>query len=589
LSFISMLQAKSHHIFFAAILACLVFSACTDDTSNSSSIDPLQSEIGKVVFKEVSDQAGISNFRHEIGAVGNKWYPEQMGSGSGFVDIDGDQWLDIILLGGGNWESDKPSRAISVYRNLADGTFEDVTEGSGLENLDAYTIGLAAGDPDNDGDQDLFISTLTRNYLFRNDEGLFTDISGASGLNGRSEWSSSAMFVDVNKDGLLDLYAGNYVDWTPETDKWCPEGSPVKYYCIPADYEGISSRFYLNKGNLVFEDVTEEAGFTPNLGKSLGVAELDYNQDGFSDLVVVNDGEGDLLYENKGDGTFEERGVVAGIAFSEHGEARAGMGVDVAVVDSSNAPTIFVGNFSEENVGVYAYRGRGLFRDRATTSKVGLPSYLTLTFGLFLADFDSDSDLDLFTANGHVYPGRLEGQDKITYRQAPQIYLNDGTGRFDELKDDQAIFQNKIVARGASYGDYDRDGDIDILMTENDGPAHLWRNDTVSANSLRLRLEGVDSNTDAIGTEVEVKTGELSQYRRVRSGSSYLSASEYTLTFGLGENEFADIVTIRWPSGKVDEFTHVISGQEIIVKEGSGVYQADLLPVGLKNKAERVD
>jgi len=563
--------------------------ACSDNAAKMDGNSSPTEDVGVVTFSEVSEKAGISSFQHDIGAVGNKWYPEQMGSGAGFLDIDGDQWLDIILLGGGNWDSDKSSKSISVYRNLQDGTFEDATEGSGLEDLEAYTIGLAAGDPDNDGDQDLFISTLTTNYFFRNDGGQFTDISAATGLNSRSEWSSSAMFVDVNNDGLLDLYAGNYVDWTPETDKWCPEGSPTKFYCIPADYEGIPSRFYLNKGNLVFEDVTDKAGFTPNLGKSLGVAELDYNQDGFSDMVVVNDGEGDLLYENQKDGTFKERGVVAGIAFSEHGEARAGMGVDVAVVDSSDAPTIFVGNFSEENVGVYAYRSNGLFRDRATTSKIGLPSYLTPTFGLFLADFDSDGDLDLFTANGHVYPGRLEGQDKITYRQAPQIYLNDGTGRFDELKDDQAFFQNKIVARGAAYGDYDRDGDIDILMTENDGPAHLWRNDTVSANSLRLRLEGVESNTNAIGTEVEVRTGELTQYRRVRSGSSYLSASEYTLTFGLGENEFADLVTIKWPSGKVDEFTHVISGQEIIVEEGSGVYQADLLPLELKNKADRVD
>ena len=584
-----MLQNKSQHIFLVLFSTLLLFSACSDGVDNSDArTDSIESN-GSVSFTEVSKQSGISSFKHQIGAVGNKWYPEQMGSGAGFVDIDGDQWLDIILLGGGNWEPNLASQAITVYQNQRDGTFKDVTQGSGLDELDAYTIGMAAGDPDNDGDQDLFISTLAKNFFFRNDEGRFTDISSSSGLNNRSEWSSSAMFVDVNNDGLLDLYAGNYVDWTPETDKWCPEGSPTKFYCIPADYEGIPSRFYLNKGNLVFEDVTDEAGFTPNLGKSLGVAELDYNQDGYSDMVVVNDGEGDLLYENQGDGTFEERGIVAGIAFSEHGEARAGMGVDVAVVDSSDAPTIFVGNFSEENVGVYTYRGNGLFRDRATTSKIGLPSYLTLTFGLFLADFDSDGDLDLFTANGHVYPGRLEGQDKITYRQAPQVYLNDGSGRFDELKDGQDLFQKKIVARGAAYGDYDRDGDVDILMTENDGPAHLWRNDTKLGNSLRVRLIGTETNLDAIGSEVHVQTGQLIQYRRVRSGSSYLSSSEFTLTFGLGQNEAADLVKIKWPSGKVDEFTQVTAGQEIIVREGSGVYEAELLPVELNNKADRVN
>ncbi len=540
---------------------------------------------GSIQFKEVTSEAGLSDFIHENGAAGNLWYPEQMGSGGGFFDYNGDDWLDVVLLGGGNWDAAKPSRSVRLFENLHDGTFKEVSDQSGLSNVETYTIGVVSGDADNDGDQDLFISTITNNVFLRNDQGVFTDISQSSGLGERSEWSSSAMFVDVNEDGLLDLYAANYVDWTPETDKWCPEGSLRKLYCIPADYEGIPSRFYINKGNLIFEDVTEESGFIPNLGKSLGVSELDYNSDGLSDMIVVNDGEGDLLYENKGNGVFEERGMVAGVAYSEHGEARAGMGVDVGVVDSTGRPTIFIGNFSEENVGIYKYQGNGTFRDRASISKVGLPSYLTLTFGLLLFDVDADSDLDLFTANGHVYPGRLEGQDKITYKQAPQLYLNDGSGVFSEMPDGQTFLSDRIVARGAAYGDYDRDGDIDVLMTENDGPAHLWRNDTKPGKVIRVRLEGMEDNRDAIGSQVIVSAGGLDQYRRVRTGSSYLSASETVLSFGMGEEDFAEKISIEWPNGEKEEFTHVAAGQEIHLKQGDGGYQSLSLPVPMKLKS----
>ena len=299
-----------------------------------------------------------------------------------------------------------------------------VTSEARLDNVQAYTIGMAAADFDNDGDSDFVLTNINENMLFRNDWGKFTEIGRDAGLAGDDEWSSSPLFIDADRDGWLDLYIGNYAKWTPETDKFCPEGCTVKLYCIPADYDGKPSRFFRNNGDGTFSDQTVEAGILSAVGKSLGAAEFDYDRDGWSDFLVANDGEGDLLYHNAQDGTFRERGVLSGIAFSDHGEARAGMGIDVGVVDDTGEPTMFVGNFSEETVGVYRHIGGGLFQDRAAASRIGQPSTHTLTFGLFLFDVDLDGDLDLFTANGHVYPDRLVGQDKITYRQRSQLYMN---------------------------------------------------------------------------------------------------------------------------------------------------------------------
>ena len=301
------------------LLAC-VLAACAEEPPESG-----------IVFTDVTLEAGLVDFRHDNGQAGQKYYAEQMGSGGGFLDYDGDGWLDILLMGGGQWDRipARGYRALWLYRNNADGTFTDVTEEAGLGGVQAYTIGMAAADYDNDGDADFLLTNLNRNMLFRNEGGRFMEVGEEAGLSNEDEWSSSALWIDGNGDAWLDVYVGGYADWTPETDKFCPEGGSVKLYCVPADYAGISSRYYESNRDGTFTEQTQEAGLRHELGKALGAAEWDFNGDGWSDFVVANDGEGDLLYLSNQDGTFTERGVLSGIAFSEHGEARAGMGIDV--------------------------------------------------------------------------------------------------------------------------------------------------------------------------------------------------------------------------------------------------------------------
>lgn len=557
----------------AALLLILVAVGCSAGAEHRNGADDAETA---PAFTDVTEQAGLGEFRHENGADGRKWYPEMMGSGGGFFDYDGDGWLDIVLLGGGTWapRSDSATQSIRLYRNQGDGTFVDRTEAAGLLDVVAYTIGFAAADYDNDGDQDLIVTNIGRDMLFRNDGGRFTEVGVSAGIGSREEWGSSPIFFDADLDGDLDLFVGQYVRWTAETDKWCPEGSREKMYCIPADYEGIASRFYRNNGDGSFTDETEAAGFVTGpreiREKALGVVEIDFNEDGWPDLYVTTDGEGNLLYVNNQDGTFTERGALAGVMFGEHGEARAGMGVDAGVIDSTGMVSLLVGNFSEEPISVYRHLGGGLFVDRTAASKLAQPSYLTLTFGLVLFDVDLDGDLDLFISNGHVYPDRLVDQDKITFRQPPQLFLNAGDGTFTEVTRETAVFSDLLVGRGAAYGDYDRDGDLDLLLTENDGPARLLRNDLPGGNFLRVKVEGRSGNVDALGTRIVAVIDGYRMERRVRTGSSYLSQSELVATFGLGEATVVDSLIVYWPGGRIERFSALPRNQELHIVEGSG-------------------
>ncbi|MGI9175380.1 MAG: CRTAC1 family protein, partial [Rhodothermales bacterium] len=379
---------------------------------------------------------------------------------------------------------------------------------------------------------------------------------------------------DADRDGHLDLYAGNYVAWSPETDIFCSLDRETKGYCTPETYQGVPARFYHNNGDGTFTDQTEANGFGEAPGKTLGVAELDFNRDGWPDLAVSSDTQRDLLYENNGDGTFTERGAISGVAYDENGKARAGMGIDVGVLDSTGQETIVVGNFSKEMIGVYRHMGDGLFIDRAAVSQVGRPSLLTLTFGLFLFDVDLDGDLDLFAANGHVQPEIEATQEGVGYAEVPHLFINGGDGLFEDVA--PAIggpLAERVVARGAAYADYDRDGDLDVLITENNGPAHLWRNDLTNAHFLRVSTAGQESNRDGIGTRLVVKVDGRPMERRIRTGGSYLAQSEQTATFGLGDHERADSLLVYWPSGQVDRFADVEANQHVRVVEGTGTLE----------------
>ena len=532
---------------------------------------PPVNQAAAYMFTEVTDAAGLSGFRHETGAAGDRWFPESMGSGGGFFDFNEDGWQDIILAGGGTWNAEQEGRALYLYRNNKDGTFTDVTAEAGLLNTEAYGIGVTAADYDNDGDSDLFVATLGKNLFYRN-EGqasgryLFSEVGKEVGLADNASWSSAALFFDADRDGFVDLYVGNYVDWSPENDLVCMLEGQIRSYCTPELYNGVASRYYRNRGDGTFVDYSEAAGFLPAPGKTLGVAEYDVNRDGWPDVFVASDTERDLLYINNGDGTFAERGALSGMAYDENGKARAGMGIDAGIVDSSGEPTLFVGNFSREMISTYRHTGNGLFQDRSAVSQIGRHSLLTLTFGLFLVDVDLDGDLDLFAANGHVQP-EIEGiQEGIGYAEIPHLFINNGEGIFTDMIAESGDLNQAMVARGAAYADYDRDGDLDILITENGGPAHLFRNELPPTNALRIHLEGQTSNRDGLSSRLVGYRGATPLERYAKTGSSYLSISEVTVTLGGA----LDSLAVYWPSGTVDRITTGLGRGEGIIVEGSG-------------------
>lgn len=521
-------------------------------------------------FVDITEQAGI-HFVHNNGAFGKKYLPETMGSGCAFLDYNNDGWQDILLVNAMDWPGHRRrSSFMALYRNNQNGTFTDVTRAAGLA-VEMYGMGCAVGDYDNDGDADIYISCLGPDHLFRNNgDGTFADVTREAGL-GNPEFGSSCAWFDYDRDGDLDLFVCNYVKWSIETDLFCTLDGVNKSYCTPESYDGVSSRLYRNRGDGTFEDVTQAAGLFDETNKALGVVVFDYDQDGWPDVFVANDTQPDKLYHNNADGTFAEKGVEAGVAFSEAGVARAGMGVDAADYDGSGFPSLIVGNFSNEMLGLYHNEGVGLFIDEAPTSAVGQASLLTLAFGCFFFDFDLDGWVDLFVANGHVADDIHRVQQQVTYAQPPHLFRNVNGNWFEEVTHRVGNeLSRPLVARGAAYADIDNDGDLDLLVTTNGGPAHLFRNEGGERHHfLKFHTIGTRSNRDGIGTKIVIHLSDgRKQWRRVKSGMSYCSQSERTVTFGLGRDESVDRVEIFWPSGLVEQMGRVQANQRILLREG---------------------
>ena len=524
-----------------------------------------------VQLTDVTTAAGIT-FRHQSGAFGKKYLPETMGAGGAFLDVDGDGWQDLLFAQSTTWPGRPKAKSLpALYRNNRNGTFTDITAASGF-GVEMYGMGIAAADYDNDGDTDVYLTALGPNRLLRNTKGRFEDVTLTSGV-GDPGFSASAVWFDYDNDGRLDLFVANYVDWVLEKDQHCSLDGKNKSYCTPEAYKGQSPTLYRNKGDGTFENATRRAGIQDASNKMLGVALLDFNGDGRLDVFAANDTQPNRLYQNKGDGTFTDAAVAAGVAFSDAGVARAGMGVDAGDYDGSGRPGLVVGNFTNEMMALYRNEGNGLFIDQAPGTAVGRASMQRLTFACFFFDLDLDGQLDIFAGNGHVADDIAKAQPTVSHAQPPLMFRNAGAGKFEDVSAGLgAAFAKPMVARGAAYGDYDNDGDLDVLVTTNNGPARLLRNDGGANRMVRVVANGSTSNRDAIGARVRVmRESGPSPWRMVKTGSSYLSQSEMPLTFGIGKDAKVKAIEVVWPGGRTERTAGAEAGSVVTIVEGKGL------------------
>jgi len=534
---------------------------------------------GPIEFTDVTTQAGI-HFKHNTGAFGKKYLPETMGSGVCIIDYDNDGWQDILLVNSMDWPGHKTGKSFpALYHNNKDGTFTDVTREAGLA-VEMYGIGCTVGDYDNDGYDDIYITTVGSNHLFRNlGNGKFADVTAKAGVADPG-FSASAVWFDYDNDGKLDLFVAHYVEWSIDTDQYCSLDNKNKSYCTPQRFKGESSTLFHNRGDGTFENVTKKAGLYDPTSKALGIALIDYDNDGWLDLFVSNDTEPNKLYHNNRDGTFTDVAVAAGVAYGEAGTARAGMGTDAADYDNSGWPGLVVGNFTNEGMALYHNDGSGLFTDQAAAAGLAQMSTKSLTFGALFFDYDLDGLPDILAINGHVSDDINVVQPTVKYAEPPQLFHNLGKSHFEEVTNNVgSAFPRPIVGRGGAYLDFDNDGDLDLVITANSGVARLLRNDNGNQNDfLRIKTIGTRSNRDGIGARVTVTTASGTRLSRmVKSGSSYLSQSELPLTFGLGKpapGKSVD-VEITWPSGHRDSFSHVKANQFISIREGQRPIRAE--------------
>jgi hypothetical protein len=536
-------------------------------------------ERSRIVFTDVTQQAGLQ-FLHEAGAREDKWYPETIGAGGGFFDYDGDGRMDILLINGRHWPQSRqpPEPTMRLYRNLGDGAFADVTTAAGLD-IPLYGMGFVAADYDNDGDQDLLVTGYLQQLFFvNNGDGTFREATAEVGIQD-GKWGTAAAFFDYDRDGFLDLVIGNYVDWDADKEKGldCTYGTPAKDYCGVRYFTGQGLQLYRNLGHGRFAEVTRSAGVEAGDAKVLGITVLDVDDDGWPDLFVANDTTPSLVFRNGGDGTFEEVAERTGVVLDTGGLAFAGMGVDAAYVKNDGQLCIAIGNFAGEPTTLHcqvrsgASYAHNLFAELSHGAGIGQATLRSVTFGLFFFDIDLDGFDDLFMVNGHVF--NEERLRNIPYAQRPQLFRNLGIGQFQEIVPAEGTtLARKLIGRGAAYADYDEDGDLDILLTTNQGPAYVLRNDTPrQAHFLRLKLQGTRSNRDGIGAKVRVYTANGVLHKMVRTGSSYLSQNELPLTFGLGSSIAIEKVQINWPSGIVDEVADMAVDTTLLVTEGEHV------------------
>ncbi len=545
-----------------------------------------KNEIPTVKFTDITTTAGIK-FLQNNGAYGDKLLPETMGGGVAFLDYDNDGYQDLLLINSTYWPGHIPPGkqppTMALYHNDGHGHFTDVTAGSGLD-VSFYGMGVAVGDYDNDGLSDVFITGVGGDHLFHNEgKGKFRQVTKEAGLEGSpDDWSTSAAWVDYDNDGKLDLFVCNYVRWSPEIDRAANFELPNigRAYGPPRNFEGTFPQLYHNDGNGKFSDVSVSAGMqikNPATGrpvaKSLAVAPVDVDNDGWMDLVVANDTAQNFLFRNQRDGTFKEIGARSGIAFDAYGLTRGAMGIDSARFRDDDTLGIAIGNFANEMNALYvAPRGSLVFADEAIKEGVGPASQKLLKFGLFFFDYDLDGRLDVLTANGHLEPEINRVQPTQQYRQPAQLFWNRGDKGLGFLpvppeKSGRDLLQ-PIVGRGSAFADIDGDGDLDIVLTQVAGAPLLLRNDQkLNHHWIRLKLIGTKSNRDAIGAWLKVRVRGQTLTRQVMPTRSYLSQSELPVTIGLGKSDKVESVEIAWPSGQTQRINLPATDQLTVITE----------------------
>ncbi|MDR3618924.1 MAG: CRTAC1 family protein [Paludisphaera borealis] len=582
-----------------ALSLALIVAGCgkgPEPATISAAVAPTRPPVVKaenlptVKFVDVTKESGVA-FTHFNGAFGEKLLPETMGAGAAFFDYDNDGDQDLLFVNSAPWPGHEvdPAPTQRLYRNDGKGHFEDVTKEAGLDKT-FYGQGVAIGDYDNDGDLDVYITAIGRGYLFRNDgKGRFEDATEAANAKGPNGWLTGASFLDIENDGDLDLFICNYITWTPEIDK--VQGFQLtglgRAYGPPTSFNGSLCALLRNDGER-FTDISETSGVqvrTPDqkvpLGKSLGVAPFDLDGDGLVDVAVSNDTVQNFLFHNKGGGKFEEIALLAGVAFDQSGSPRGGMGCDWAYFLNDDRLGLAIGNFANEMTALYVSDQPSSlqFSDLANMYGLGAPTQPPLKFGLFFFDYDLDGGLDLLSANGHLEPEISKVQAAEHYEQAAQLLWNSGKGGrnlYVNIGPESAgpdLFK-PIVGRGSAYADIDGDGDLDVVLTVNNGPARLLRNDGGDANHwVRVRLtgDGKGSNRDAIGAKVAAKIGGQTSRRQLFPAKSYLSSVELPLTFGLGKAEKIDELVVTWPSGKTTKLVNLKADHSYHVDESAGL------------------
>ena len=523
----------------------------------------------QVRFSDIASKAGLV-FTHFNGAQGEFYFPEIMGAGAAFLDYDGDGYQDVFVANGSSLPrpdlaQDPTSR---LFRNRGDGSFRDVTAGSGLELRGRFGNGVGVGDFDNDGDPDLYLTGYLSSALFRNQgDGTFTEITAEAGVENRGHWAFSSGFFDYDRDGDLDLMVANYVLFDTQQNTVCRQGGE-RSYCHPSTFKSDFSTLYRNNGDGTFADVSQVSAIGKVAGKALGVVFADYDGDGWQDVFVACDTTPDLLFRNNQDGTFSEVGLLAGVAYDHNGHARAGMGVDAGDYDADGLLDLVVTNFSMEGNALFRNLGDGSFSEETYTTGILENSFLNVGFGVGFLDFDNDSDLDVFSVNGHVVHNIERYRDDTTFAQRMLLYENTGA-RYREISSESgACFERLDVGRGAAFADFDNDGDVDILVSNNGSRLRLLRNDGGNQeNWLSLRLVGQTSNRDGIGARVRARVGDRWLHRRVRRAGSYLSSHDVRVHLGLGRAERVDELEITWPSGTTQKMTEIEGKQFLVVVE----------------------